>query len=194
MILFLNMLDSDEDKSRFVRIYETYRYFLWYLANERLGDPYLAEDAVQETFLALTRHMDKIQETESRATRNFLATIVKSKAVDLLRKRKGIQDEVFEESMVRGVQEDPLDAWLVRENYERILLAVSRLDEIYRVVFEYKYLHELSDREIAQILDVTPKVVNVRIFRARKKLQKLLEEMDGTADGQRTGGKNETDF
>lgn len=46
----------------------------------------------------------------------------------------------------------------------------------YRVVFEYKYLHELSDREIADLLGVTPKTVNVRIFRARKKLQSMLEQ------------------
>lgn len=91
MIIFLNMLDNEEDRDKFVRIYEKYRYFLWYLANERLQDPYLAEDAVQETFLALTRHMDKTAEVDSAATRNFLATIVKSKAIDLIRRRKGIR-------------------------------------------------------------------------------------------------------
>lgn len=187
MILFLNMLDSEEEKSRFVRIYEKYRYFLWYLANERLKDPWLAEDAVQETFLALTRHMDKTGEVESVATRNFLATIVKSKAIDLIRKRQGTHDEVFDESMIRDMQEDPLDAWLVQENYDRILRAVEQLDEIYRIVFEYKYLHELSDREIAEILEVTPKVVNVRIYRARKKLQKMLQEMDDGAESRREG-------
>ena len=35
MIIFLNMLDNEEDRDKFVRIYEKYRYFLWYLANER---------------------------------------------------------------------------------------------------------------------------------------------------------------
>ncbi len=95
MLLFLSMLDTDEDRSKFVQLYHKYRYFLWYLA---------------------------------------------------------------------------------QESYERILQAVRQLDEIYRVVFEYKYLHELSDREIADLLGVTPKVVNVRIFRARKKLQNLLRE------------------
>lgn len=79
--------------------------------------------------------------------------------------------------MLRDWQEDPLEAWLVQENYRQILKAVGELEEIYRVVFEYKYLHELTDREIAEILKVSPKTVNVRIFRARKKLQKLLEEM-----------------
>ncbi len=79
MLLFLIMLDSDEDRSKFVQLYHKYRYFLWYLACERLQDDHLAEDAVQETFLALTRHIDKVGSVESAATRNFLATIVKNK-------------------------------------------------------------------------------------------------------------------
>lgn len=178
MLLFLTMLDSDADRSKFVQLYHKYRYFLWYLARERLQDDHLAEDAVQETFLALTRHMDKIGSVESVATRNFLATIVKNKAMDLWRKRQGITEEEEispkQEAEVSG--EDVLDQYLAQESYERILQAVRQLDEIYRIVFEYKYLHELSDREIADLLDVTPKVVNVRIFRARKKLQNLLRE------------------
>ena len=133
------MLDNEEDRDKFVRIYEKYRYFLWYLANERLQDPYLAEDAVQETFLALTRHMDKTAEVDSAATRNFLATIVKSKAIDLIRRRKGIRDEEFDESVLRDWQEDPLEAWLVQENYRQILKAVGELEEIYRVVSDSIY-------------------------------------------------------
>ncbi len=176
MLLFLTMLDDEVEKSKFVIIYEKYRYFLWYLANERLQDAHLAEDAVQETFLALTRHMDKVGEPESVATRNFLATIVKNKAIDLLRKQKDLPDEDVEEKADLGHGEDILDTYLTRENYDCILKAVSELDEIYRIVFEYKYLHDMKDAEIAKLLGVTPKVVNVRIFRARKKLQALLTE------------------
>lgn len=178
MLLFLNMLDSDEDRSKFIQLYHKYRYFLWYLAQERLQDEHLAEDAVQETFLALTRHMDKVSSVESSATRNFLATIVKNKATDLWRKRQGISEEteISEEQKAEASGEDLLDQYLAQESYEHILQAIRKLDEIYRVVFEYKYLHELSDREIADLLGVTPKVVNVRIFRARKKLQNLLRE------------------
>lgn len=176
MILFLSMLDSEEEKSKFVLIYEKYRYFLWYLANEKLQDAFLAEDAVQETFLALTRHLDKVDEVDSVRTRNFLATIVKSKVIDMIRRKKGICEEAFEDETVSQVSEDVLDTYLVKDNYDRILDAIGRLDDIYRIVFEYKYLHGFTDREIADMLDVTPKVVNVRIFRARKKLQAMLKE------------------
>lgn len=178
MILFLAMLDDEADKEKFVRLYEKYRYFLWYLANERLHDAGLAEDAVQDTFLALTRHMEKVDDVNSRATRNFLATIVKSKAVDILRRHR---EEPMEDMPVEngGENSDVLDQCICRESYETLLQAVSRLDEIYRVVFELRYLHELTEKETADILGVTPKTVNVRIFRARKKLQKILAETGG---------------
>lgn len=189
MLLFLIMLDSDEDRSKFVQLYHKYRYFLWYLACERLQDDHLAEDAVQETFLALTHHIDKVGCVESAATRNFLATIVKNKATDLLRKRQKIMEDEEtsqkQEAEVSG--DDLLNQYLVQESYKRILRAIRQLDEIYRVVFEYKYLHELSDREIADLLGVTLKVVNVRIFRARKKLQNLLREECGSNEQTKSG-------
>ena len=178
MILFLALMDKEEDKEKFVRLYEKYRYFLWYLANERLHDAGLAEDAVQEAFFALIRHMEKIGDVDSSATRNFLATIVKSKAVDILRKHwEEPVEEIPEEN--GGEKSDVLDDCICRESYETLLKAVARLDDIYRVVFEFRYLHELSEKETADILGVTPKTVNIRIFRARKKLQKILAETGG---------------
>lgn len=178
MILYMAMLDTDEEKEKFSLLYHKYRYFLWYLANERLKDAMLAEDAVQETFLALTRHMNKIQDVNAASTRNFLATITKNKALDMLRKHTEEPAEDLPEQ-ADPCGGDALDQYICREGYEEICKAVAGLDEIYRVVFEYKYLHELSDKEIADLLGITPKTVNVRIFRARKKLQALLTQTGG---------------
>ena len=133
--------------------------------------------------------MDKVGSVESAATRNFLATIVKNKATDLLRKRQKIMEDEEtsqkQEAEVSG--DDLLNQYLVQESYKRILRAIRQLDEIYRVVFEYKYLQELSDREIAYLIVVTLKVVNVRIFRARKKLQNLLREECGSYEQTKSG-------
>ena len=87
MFFFLTLLEDPEEQQKFTEIYYQYRHFLWYVANQKLQDAHLAEDAVQETFLALTRHLDKVEEVHSDRTRNFLATIVRSKAVDILRKK-----------------------------------------------------------------------------------------------------------
>ena len=87
MLMYLSILDTQDEKEKFTEVYEQYQHFCWYVANQMLGDDHLAEDAVQETFLALTRHMDKIEDVHSDRARNFLATIVRSKAVDILRKK-----------------------------------------------------------------------------------------------------------
>ena len=52
----------------------------------------------------------------------------------------------------------------------------DELDDSYRVVFEYKYLYRMSDEEIADILGISAKNVNVRYFRARKKLQEMIRK------------------
>ena len=80
MLLYLSMLDTQTEKEKFTEIYEQYQHFCWYVANGILNDAHLAEDAVQETFLALTRHLDRVEQVDSPRTRKFLMTIVKSKA------------------------------------------------------------------------------------------------------------------
>lgn len=183
MLLFINILDTEEEKDKFVRVYESYRYMMWYSANEILKDKELAEDAVQEAFLALTRHLDKVDESDAGRTKKFLRTIVKSKAIDIIRKRK--EGEVFLED---GTEEylleaptDILNEFIEKESIERIKAAVMRLDDIYRLVFEFKLIHQLSDKDIGNILGITAKTVNVRYFRARKKLQEML--MEGVENG-----------
>ena len=176
MLLYLSMLDTQEEKDKFTEIYQQYQHFCWYVANQLLGDAHLAEDAVQDAFLALTRHLDKIEDVESPRTRKFLLTIVKSKAVDILRRQHGeiSVDELDREPA--DPEADVLGAYITKENYNHLLSCILELEEAYRVIFEYKYVHQLSDKEIAQLLDITPKLVNVRYFRARKKLQQMLEK------------------
>lgn len=71
---------------------------------------------------------------------------------------------------------DILNELIERESVESIKKSIQKLDEKYRVVFEYKLVHNLSDHDIGNLLGVSSKVVNVRYFRARKKLQEILME------------------
>ena len=179
MIWLLLTLETEEERNLLAAVYERYRHFLWYLANRILQDEVLAEDAVQETFVVLCRHIERIDSVESSRTRNFLATVVKSRAIDLLRARSRRAEEPMEDQPeAEAPAGDVLDEVLRRSERETIIRAIGQLDEKYRAVFVYKYLYELSDRVIADILEIEPKNVNVRMFRARKKLQELLTAME----------------
>lgn len=175
MFLFLALLDSPEEQEKFREIYEQYRHFMWYVANQKLQDGQLAEDAVQEAFLALTRHLEQVEDVHSPRTRKFLATIVRSKAADILRKRKP-EEELREELTDQQCEKDILEQYLSRENYNHLISCILELDDSYRVVFEYKYMYQMGDDQIGDILGISAKNVNVRYFRARKKLQKMIQE------------------
>lgn len=175
MFFFLTLLDDPEEQQKFTEIYYQYRHFLWYVANQKLQDAHLAEDAVQETFLALTRHLDKVEEVQSDRTRNFLATIVRNKAVDILRKKMP-ETELPEAYGEKQESSDMLDQYLTKENYHRLVSCVLELDDTYRTVFEYKFMYQMSDAEIGDVLGISAKNVNVRYFRARKKLQDMIRK------------------
>lgn len=176
MLLLLSMLETPEEQSKFTRLYEKYRYLLWYVAKDILKDKDLAEDAVQEAYLTLTRHMDQVEEVDSPRTKRFLVTITKSRAIDMLRRERRTGVTEYEEALGEALEGDALDAYLQVEGYEQIVTAIRELDENYRVVLECRYLHEMSEKETARVLGLAEKTVNVRIWRARKKLQKMLSD------------------
>ena len=175
MFLFLALLDSPEEQEKFTEVYQQYRHFMWYVANQKLQDAHLAEDAVQEAFLALTRHLDQVEDVHSPRTKKFLATVVRSKAVDILRRLR--QEEELTESLSEAqTGGDILEQYLTKENYNHLVSCILELDDSYRVIFEYKYIYQMGDAQIGDILGISAKNVNVRYFRARKKLQKMIQE------------------
>ena len=43
MLLYLSMLDTQEEKDKFTLVYEQYQQFCWYVAYQLLSDAHLAE-------------------------------------------------------------------------------------------------------------------------------------------------------
>lgn len=60
LLVYLKMIDSEEDKSKFERIYCKYRGLLTYVARGIVGDVADAEDAVHQAFVSIIENLDKI--------------------------------------------------------------------------------------------------------------------------------------
>lgn len=54
LLFYLSLLDTEEEKTKFERLYYEYRAVMKYKALEILKDEYLAEDAVHEAFIKLS--------------------------------------------------------------------------------------------------------------------------------------------
>lgn len=176
MFFFYALLDTPASKEQLTKIYETYHQILLYAANDILKDPQLAEDAVQDAFLSLIRSPNLPGTPYSPQTRRFLLTVVKNKAIDIYRKRSHRQEDLIDDEFDVCSDEDILDQLLEKEGCEEIKKCIRKLSPMHRVLLEYRYLHELSEKEIAEILNLPPKRVNVAIYRARIKLQQLLRK------------------
>lgn len=60
MLVYLTLLNTDEEKEKFSTLYDTYYKQLLYVAIKMLNNQEKAEDCVHETFLRLIKHIDKI--------------------------------------------------------------------------------------------------------------------------------------
>ena len=86
---------------------------------------------------------------------------------------------------------DPASQLLEKLGTERIVLAIARLPEDYRVVATLYFMEDLSYEEIARIVECPVGTVRSRLHRGRKMLQKALwqiAEEDGIVRGQPQGG------
>lgn len=168
LAFFLAALESDADRQLFTFIYENYRKRMEQTAIRILEHQSDAEDAVQNSFVQIIRHFEKIYSIPREELPYWLISIVKNEALMIIRKRKKIvQFEEWEEASEAA--EDVT-------NYHELVELVSKLPETYRAVLEMKTLLGYSDKEIAYHLNITETAVSTRASRGRELLRKTLEK------------------
>ena len=172
-MMYLMLIDTQEEKRDFVRIYDKYKYLMLKIATEVLEDQFMAEDAVHDAFVKLAGSMDMIHEVESLATKRYLITITKNAAIDIYRKRKKVmQKEMYVDELgenVGGVtyMESDLD--------NEVLDVLLNLPLKYRDVFILKYSSHMSNYDIARTLDISEGTVRQRIARGKELIKAQLE-------------------
>ena len=88
MLIYLMALDTEEERIKFVRLYDEYRNRMHYTASILLKSEIEAEDIVHDTFLTLTDYLDRIDEKDSVGTWNYIVTILKNKCYNFLKRTR----------------------------------------------------------------------------------------------------------
>ena len=166
---------NDNEKLR--QIYEMYKNRMYISACRVLNDPMLAEDAVHDAFIAISRNIHKIQDINSVSTASYVLKAAKSKALNMVKKNQRETvfpleetDEAFDDTMTDLICE--------KQSVERIVTAIMSLDEKYRDVLSLYYLNELTVKEIADILFRKETTVKQQLSRGRRRLINALEKED----------------
>ena len=171
LFIYLAMLESPDEKSKFEVIYHTYKQLMYYTASKILGDTSDSEDIVHEAFLKIIEIFEKINNPTSPQTRALIVTITENKAIGLYRKRKAHSVIPLEEEYIGVPERSKIDEI---EEHDRLSKAILSLPGRYREVLLLKYAQGYSMDEIAVILSMTKENVKKTIQRARKELEKVL--------------------
>ena len=163
---------SDE---AFTNLVETYQKPVYNLCYRMLGEPEVAEDAAQETFLRAYQSLNRYD--ASRPFGTWLLSIAAHYCIDRLRKKKFTVfsvDAEDEDGMTIELADpsspDPEGESVKRADRDRLHMYLKNLDETDRAAVVMRYWHDYSEVEIAEALNLTVSAVKSRLHRSRRAL------------------------
>lgn len=175
MLIYLSLLETEKDKSKFAIIYEEYRGLMFHVANDILHDEKESEDVVHNAFIKIIKIIEKIDTPMCPKTRGLIVTIVERTAIDVYRHRKKREICQFDEEYINVPAEDEITKI---EKSNSIQKAIALLPTRYREILILKYDNGLTDIQISDILSISTDNVHKTTQRAKKRLQEILESME----------------
>ena len=169
---------ADGDEQALGSLYDRYGKVAYGLALRVLRDSALAEDAVQEAFLAVWRQAATFDRSRGRAS-SWILTLVHRRAVDLVRRQarfNALPDQLEVMGPPALVAESADDDVELREAQREVRAALATLSRAEREVLELAYWGGLTQSEIATALDIPPGTVKSRTFSALARLRETLRE------------------
>jgi RNA polymerase sigma-70 factor (ECF subfamily) len=168
------------DESALGEIYDRVGRVAYGIAYRVLRDERLAEDAVQEGFLALWRSAATFRAERAKAS-TWIVTLVHRRAVDIVRREERRRAEPLE-SESRPDAPDPGGsaedvAWLGFER-DRVHAALRSLPDTQREAIELAYYGGYSQSELAERLGVPLGTIKSRMFAGLARLREVLDEAE----------------
>ena len=159
------------DKKIFSQVYEKYgddvHNFLYY----KYGDQYHPSDKTQEAFIKLWEHCKKVTLSSAKS---FLFTVANNLLLNEIKHQKVVLQ--YQKIKPKDYTYENPEFLLEKEQFlQQYQKAMSSLSEEQRVAFSLSKIEGKKHSEIAEMLGVTQKVVEYRIYSAFDKLKSELK-------------------
>ena len=176
------------DQRAFKQLVERYQRKVYAVAYGMLKDREEARDVTQEAFVKVYKYLDHFKGDASFYT--WLYRITANVCIDVMRRKgtaKGDHVE-FDETQAQDTSEanlgalgsklgtNPQKSVLRRELAEKIHEALQQVPEKHREILLLREVEGMSYEDLARTLEIPKGTVMSRLFHARLKVQKLLNE------------------
>ena len=168
-------LAARSEQSALAELYDRFGRPAYGLALRILRDESLAEDAVQEAFLALWRTAARFVPERGTAS-TWILTLVHRRAVDIVRREERRRADALEQAPEPESREAvDEEAWL-RLQRERVQDALRKLPDQQREAIELAYYGGFTQSELAERLGQPLGTIKSRMFGGLARLRELLGE------------------
>lgn len=137
-----------------------------------------AEDATQEVFVVVLRRLKTFRRESEFST--WLYRVARNQIIDYHRRTATRPTEASDDALLAipdsDRRSDPEKAAAAAQRRARLMHHVDRLSEPQRIVVHLHYWQGQSVAEISEILGLRPGTVRSHLFRARRRLARLLPE------------------
>jgi RNA polymerase sigma factor (sigma-70 family) len=164
------------DETALAELYDRLGRSAYGLARRVLRDDRLAEDAVQEAFLAAWRAAATFQPERAKAS-TWVLTLVHRRAVDIVRREERRATEPMD-GVQHGATEATDDQAFLRLRRERVQGALRQLPDAQREALELAYYGGFTQSQLAERLGQPLGTIKSRMFGGLARLRELLEETE----------------
>lgn len=164
--------EAQIDQSKFALIYQHYFEQIYYFLLAKIRNEADAEDLTAMSFAKALNNLQKYKEGNFRA---WLYRIANNTFLDFVRKENRISHD--EDQMMNIVDTKAEDVSEVVDKsimMEKVKEAMKTLPDKYQTVLSLKYFSDMTNGEIAEMLDCRENNVAVQIHRGVKLLTELL--------------------
>jgi len=157
-------------------LFERYETRIYIYCRRMLGSVEDAEDALQETFLRVTRQKEFRDDGFAPWLYRVACTVCRL----MLKKRVSIREKerTCVETLETAPNPNPAEVYNRRVTEEEVSQSLDALPPVYRETLVLWYLEELTGPQIAEVLEVPLTTVEGRLRHGRRKLRQMLQRKD----------------
>jgi RNA polymerase sigma-70 factor (ECF subfamily) len=179
-MLHLILAISDPVKKNIIlELYNDYHKQAFLTAYKIVRNRTIAEEIVHDAIEALIKNADKLIYDTAKANWPYYATIIKNLSMNYMRDNSRlllVEDYSAVESDMLGKTENVDIGELIatKENFDRAIIEINKLPEIYKDAVMLRHRYELTNEEISILLGVSMDNIRVRVHRGLRMLEQKL--------------------
>jgi RNA polymerase sigma factor (sigma-70 family) len=167
---------AHRDRTAFRSLYDASSPKLYGLALRILGRRELAEEVLQESFVAIWHHAVDYESALS-APMTWMTTIVRNRAFDVLRRTRNDDTDTIDGAALESIADlaaTPAERLQMSREAQALADCMATLEEKHREVIGMAFFHDLSHSDVADKLTLPLGTVKTWIRRSLARLHSCL--------------------